>query len=179
MPPLYPFPPSIPDIKANGNDNLLQATSTEIYGEQMAKLTYLCYIEHLNMALKGRPINIDGEKHTNLRALRLAHRDMGKYMKDLLTHLPFIQKTVQEDAAQGNSLRSMSMLFMADFLSRDPYQEQYPNMDEQFVFKPSFEILDTWSRQLWEISGKGKTRPRRSSPFVGKLRVLCIVLETC
>ncbi|KPM46112.1 hypothetical protein AK830_g409 [Neonectria ditissima] len=149
------------------------AASNEVYGEEMTKLTYLCYLEHMNMTLKERPIEVWAETVKDFRSLRLACAKekipIGDFLKYELTRPNFVAKTIQDDIIQGDNRRSMSLLFITDFLCRDPYAEQWPNMDKEFVFKPSFEMLTQWSRTLWELRGKGnKEQTQKIIVFCGR-----------
>lgn len=145
----------------------IQAISDEVYNNQMAKVAYLCFVEHINATLRDRPIEVydpkilSARKVTELRDLRMltwkfdagfGHNVVGDELKPLLTQVPFIEKIIEEYAAHEDSLRSMSILFLADFMMGDPYTAEKRN---DFFFQSSFEILEQWSRAFWERKGKG------------------------
>lgn len=46
--------------------------SDEVYREEMTKLGYLCYLEHMDMTLKERPIEMWEERIKDFWRLRLA-----------------------------------------------------------------------------------------------------------
>ncbi|KAK2605937.1 hypothetical protein QQS21_003663 [Conoideocrella luteorostrata] len=153
----------------------------EVYTDQMATLAYLCFTEHINATLREKPIEVYDEiigsvrQVKDLRDLRMltwkfdaghGHNVVGDVMEPLLTYLPFIAKIIEEDTAHEDSLRSMSILFLADFMTGDPYTAE---VRKDFVFKSSFEILRQWSRALWERKGKGNpSETKKIVAFCGR-----------
>ncbi|KAJ5587160.1 uncharacterized protein N7459_002925 [Penicillium hispanicum] len=160
------------------NDNQFKmlvdfAASEEVFEEKMTHLTYLCYLEHMDMTLKERPIQISDERVKSFRRLRLACTDnripIADFLKRALIRPSFVQKTIQDDIVQGNHLRSMTLLFIMDFLSRDAYNGWPWDTSGNFVFKPSIETLAQWSRTLWDIRGKGnKAQTQKILIFCGR-----------
>ncbi|KAL2751802.1 hypothetical protein ACRALDRAFT_1073126 [Sodiomyces alcalophilus JCM 7366] len=154
----------------------------EAYTEQMGTIAYLCFVEHVNMTLRERPIEVYDKdilgprKVNNLRDVRMltwvytcgfGHNVVGEYLKELLTRDYFIEKIIEDDAGHGDNLRSMCILFLADFMTGDPYTAENGNC---FAFRPSFEILQTWSRSLWERKGRGNlSQTKEIIKFCGKV----------
>lgn len=131
----------------------------------------------MDMTLKERPIEVptewSPERVVDFRRLRLAcsakRIPIGDFLKNELTKPNFVGKVIQDDITQGDNLRSMSLLFITDFLCRNPYTENWSNMDTEFAFKPSFEILAQWSRTLWDIRGKrNKEETKKIIVFCGR-----------
>ncbi|KAJ3529746.1 hypothetical protein NM208_g9620 [Fusarium decemcellulare] len=169
------------DLNSQLQSKIDEVICDEVYNDQMATLAYLCFLEHINITLRDKPIEvyddkiISSRKVKDLRDLRMltwkfdagfGHNLVGDEMKPLLTYLPFIEKIIEEDAAHGDNLRSMSILFLVDFMTGDPYTAENR---KDFVFKSSFEILEQWSRALWERKGKGNpSETKNIVAFCGK-----------
>ncbi|UNI18784.1 hypothetical protein JDV02_005034 [Purpureocillium takamizusanense] len=169
------------DLNSQLQSKIDMVICDEVYNDQMAKLAYLCFVEHINATLHDKPIEVYDDKIISVRKVRdlrdlrmltwkfdagFGHNVVGDQMKPLLTYLPFIEKIIEEDAAHGDNLRSMSILFLADFMTGDPYTAENR---KDFVFKSSFEILEQWSRALWERKGKGNpSETKKIVAFCGK-----------
>ena len=128
------------------------------------KMTY--FLEHLNMVFEQRPIQVAGKDLKDCLAIREKHPEFGKYMKDQISKLPFIQATIQQDVGQGNSFRSMCILFLADYLCRSSDRFEF-GTPKDFGFSPSFDILKEWSYNLWAIKKKDLDHMRKVITFCG------------
>lgn len=135
----------------------------------MIKLTYLSFLEHLNMVFVQPNHQIvveDGTKLKDILLLRWKYEEFGEFLFRYITEPAFMEGILQQDFDKGNGLHMLCLLFLVDYTSEIAGRFRL-DTTEDFVLSQRFEVLKTWSYNLWCRKKDDKEHLKKVMAFCG------------
>ena len=108
----------------------------------------------------------NGNTLPDILLLRWKYEKFGEFLLGYITEPAFMEGILQKDFDKGNGLHMLCLLFLADYTTGIGGRFTLETTQD-FVLSQRFEVLKTWSYNLWRLKKNDKEHLKKVMAFCG------------